>query len=198
MKNLLPYYWIVLSIVIFSFSSCNKKENAQYISLLQRQNTRLENLKTLSKLQHAGEGEVLKDIYVYDGDGDSIHFSRLLDDTKKIVFFFSEYSCSSCYTPFMKKMTEMYEELKDKVIIVAGVESKRDFKIYMEDKKIPFAVYRTSKNFNIFPEFNDYSLVFLISRNMVIDNLMIIDQSNKEYIDNYLLIMNKKTVQNQK
>lgn len=93
----------------------------------------------------------MNDIYVYDVQGDSIHFSDLLDDTNKIVFFYSEYSCSSCYLPFMKKMTEMYDELKDKVIIVAGFGNKRDFKIYMKDVKIPFSIYRTNTNFNIFP-----------------------------------------------
>ena len=193
MKNMLPLYWIVLVFTILAFSSCKKKESTQYLSIVQKQNTQLENLKTLSKLQYAGEGNKVNDIYVYDVQGDSLHFSDLLDDTDKIIFFFSEYSCSSCYLPFMKKMTAMYEELKDKVIIIAGFGNKRDFKIYMEDVKIPFSTYRTKTNFNIFPEYNDYSLAFLTNRNMVIDNLMIIDQSNKGYIDDYLMIMNKKT-----
>lgn len=193
MKHILPFYWIVLVFITLSSTSCKKKENVQYLSVLQKQKIQLENLKTISKLQYAGEGTNLNDIYVYDVQGDSIHFSDLLDDTNKIVFFYSEYSCSSCYLPFIKKMTEMYDELKDKVIIVAGFGNKRDFKIYMEDVKIPFFTYRANTNFNIFPEYNDYPLVFLMNKNMVIDNLMIIDQSNKGYIDDYLMIMNKKT-----
>lgn len=46
------------------FSSCGKKENTQYLSLLQKQNTQLQNLKILSKLQHAGEGSKLNDVYI--------------------------------------------------------------------------------------------------------------------------------------
>lgn len=184
--------------MVLMFSSCGKRENTQYLSLLQKQNTQLKNLKILSKLQHAGEGSKLNDVYVYDAQGDSLKFSNLLDDTNRIIFFFSEYSCSSCYLPFLKKMTEMYEELKDKVIIVAGFENKRDFKIYKKDIKTPFAIYRTRSNFDIFPDYNDYSLAFLINKNMIIDNLIIIDQSNKEYIDDYLLIMNRRTCPPQK
>lgn len=183
-------------IFMLLFVSCKEKSN--YLSMLQRKNSQLENLKILSKLQHAGEGEILKDIYIYKVQDDSICFSQLLNDFDNIVFFFSEYSCSSCYIPFMKKLTEMYEELKDKVIIVAGFESERDFKIYMEDKNFPFTIYRTRKNFSIFPEYNDYPLAFLTNKNMVIDNLMIIDQSNKEHIDDYLSIINKKAIQNLK
>lgn len=180
--------------MLLGFTSC--KEKVDLFTIMQRQNVKFENLKILSKLQRVGEGEILKDIYVHSIKGDSMQFSQLLNDSEKIVFFFSEYSCSSCYLLFMEKIIEMYEELKDKIVIIAGFESKRDFKIYMENKDIPFAIYRTKTNFNIFPEYNDYPLIFLTNRNLTIDNLMIIDQSNEEYIDDYLMVINKKSLQN--
>lgn len=184
--------WVSLCVAILLFLSCEGKKNIQDVSLLQRQTKQLENLKTLSKLQHLGEGKRLEDIYVYDMQGDSVRFSQLFAETDKIVFFFSEYGCSSCYIPFLKKITAMQNELKDKLVVIAGFESKRDFKIYMEDKDIPFEKYRVKTNFNIFPEYNDYSLAFLTNKNRVVDNLMIIDQSNKAYIDDYLQIVNIK------
>lgn len=197
MRNV--FFLCVFSLVtIVGFSSCKDQQSTKYASQLQRQTTQLENLRILSQLQHSGEGNRLENIYMYDMQGDSIRFSQVLDETDKIVFFFSENGCSSCYTPFLEKITTMRDELKDKLIVVAGFENRRDLKIYLEDKDIPFEKYRVKANFNIFPEYNDYSLAFLINKNMVIDNLMIIDQSNKGYIDDYLQIINLKCTQSLK
>ena len=68
----------------------------------------------------------------------------------------------------------------------------QDFKIFKNEHKIEVPVYLIKTNLGLYPEYNDYALAFLISERMIIDNLMIIDYSNRNYIDDYLAILESK------
>lgn len=184
---------LVLSLVFLYYG---KQRNHQENSNIERQQRlleqRVDNLRILSKLQHYGEGKSIKDIYLYTLNKDSVLFSRLIGNENKLVFYFSEFGCSSCYLPFLQKLSKIDKKLKNSTIIIADFNSARDFKIFKNEHKIEVPVYRIKTNLGLYPEYNDYALAFLISERMIIDNLMIIDYSNRNYIDDYLAILESK------
>lgn len=185
-------FYICFVFVLLGCCDIHNQKELSYIALLQKQNAQLGNLKILSKLQHAGEGMQLKDICLYRESGDSLQINQIFGTTRKIIFFFSELGCASCYMPFLENAIGRQDALKEKLVIVAGFENQKDFKIYMQDRNIPFEIFRIRTNFNIFPEYNDYALAFLSDKNCVVDNLFIIDSSNVGYVDDYLQIVCQK------
>lgn len=148
------------------------------------------NLKELSKLQYYGEGKQIKNIPIYTLNGDTVNLRQLLNESKFVVYF-SEYGCSFCYSPFLNYLKD-YPLLEEKMIILAGFENQRDFKIYIENFEFHCPIYRVNTNLNIYPDYNDYALACIISKDMVINNLLLLDKSNKEYMEDYLRITEQK------
>lgn len=128
---------LVLSLVFLYYG---KQRNHQENSNIERQQKlleqRVDNLQILSKLQHYGEGKSIRDIYLYTLNKDSVLFSRLIGNENKLVFYFSEFGCSSCYLPFLQKLSKIDKKLKNSTIIIAGFNSARDFKIFKNEHKI--------------------------------------------------------------
>ena len=56
----------------------------------------------------------LKDICLYRESGDSLQINQIFGTTRKIIFFFSELGCASCYMPFLENAIGRQDALKEK------------------------------------------------------------------------------------
>lgn len=154
---------------------------------------KLENITIISKLQHYAEGKKIEDCMLYKQDGDSLHLSSLCSDKKKLVYFFAEQSCAVCYIPFLEKLQKAAEIVgKENIILLAKFDKNRNLKAFIQDNKVISEVYRMEGHLNIYPEYNDYALAFLLSKDMQIENVIITDKSNVELSNDYLKIIQKR------
>lgn len=154
---------------------------------------KLENITIISKLQHYAEGQKIMDRLIFKQEGDSVLLSSLCSDKKKLVYFFAEQSCAVCYIPFLEKLQRMADVVgKENVILLAKFDKSRNLKAFIQENKITLDVYRMEEDLNIYPEYNDYALAFLLSRDMLIENIIITDKSNVELSNDYLKIVQHK------
>lgn len=182
----------IIQIKIDSLKECNNE-----IEVLQKENINqsflLENISVISRLQHYAEGDTLDNYILYTLDGDSCWIKDLCIK-KKIVYYFSEQSCQICYLPFLKKINDLSKKIgRENILVIGKFSKKRSFQLFLQDLdfKIDIDIFRTVKDFNIYPEYNDYAQAFLLKKDLVIDNICITDKSNKEQSDNYLKIIEK-------
>lgn len=178
-----------------SFCSCGQRESAEskYIQKLELQDVKLENLRILSKLQHYGEGKTIKNVYLHLGKEDSVPLKQMIGEEEKIIFYFSQYGCSSCYQPFWNKVLEQKDKWGKDMLILAFFENGKDFKMFMNEKSDGIPVYRINEGLQLFPDYEDYSYVFKTSSSLVVDNLFVLSHSNVEYMDDYLSVVSPKS-----
>lgn len=154
---------------------------------------KLENITIISKLQHYAEGKKIPDCLLYRLEGDSLYLSSLCSNKKKLVYFFAEQSCAVCYLPFLEKLQEMSNVIgKENIILLAKFDKNRNLKAFIQDNKVTQEVYRLDRDLNIYPEYNDYALAFLLSQDMLIENVIITDKSNVELTNDYLKIIQQR------
>lgn len=189
MKHLVSLFWIAVF-----FCSCGQRESAEskYIQKLEQQDAKLENLRILSKLQHYGEGKTIRNVYLHLGKEDSVPLKQMIGE-EKIIFYFSQYGCSSCYQPFWDKVLEQKDKWGKDMLILAFFENGKDFKMFMNEKSDGIPVYRINEGLQLFPDYEDYSYVFKTSSSLVVDNLFVLSHSNVEYMDDYLSVVSSKS-----
>lgn len=190
MKYLVSLLWIAVFVC-----SCGQGESAEtkYMQKLELQDVKLENLRILSKLQHYGEGKTIKNVYLHLGKGDSIPLKQIIGEEEKVVFYFSQYGCSSCYQPFWDKVLEQKDKWGKDILILAFFENGKDFKMFMNERSDGIPVYRINEGLQLFSDYDDYSYVFRTSSSLVVDNLFVLSHSNVEYMDDYLSVVSPKS-----
>lgn len=181
-------------LVIFVFFSCRQDQSSvcKYMEKIEQQDVELENLRILSKLQHYGEGKSIKDVFLYSGKEDSVSLRKMIGDEEKFVFYFSQYGCSSCYEPFWNKILKQKDKWEKDILILALFENEKDFKMFMSEKSDSIPVYRINEGLQLFSDYDDYSYVFKTSSSLIVDNLLILNHSNVEYMDDYLFVVFSK------
>lgn len=117
-------YFPCILFFLLIFCSCGKSKESkeECREKLKQQEVQLENLRILSKLQHYGEGKRINNVFLYLGKEDSISLEKTIGCDEKFVFYFSQYSCSSCYQPFWNKVLKYKNEWKEKMVILAFFE----------------------------------------------------------------------------
>lgn len=154
---------------------------------------KLENITIMSKLQHYAEGRKIVDCTIYKQNEDSLSLSDLCSERKKLFYFFSEQSCAICYIPFLEKLKDIAEVVgKENIILLAKFDKNRSLKAFAEENNITQDIYRMDVDLNIYPEYNDYALAFLLTHNMQIENVIITDKSNVELSNDYLKIIQQR------
>ena len=199
--NILEYmlFIIVCAYLIFLVIDENNtiKKNDIEIKALQAQRGdgqyMIENLTIISKLQYMAEGRKISDLILYEVNKDSTNLNSLLSQKGKLVFFFSEQSCSICFLPFLKKLEKLSNIIgEDNIIVMGKFSNNRSFKTFLIDNNIKQKIYRVNRDLDIFHEYNDYAMAFILSKDMVIDKFIIIDKTNVSLSDNYIEIIKKR------
>ena len=199
-NNLLPVIFVLLAILLSCFSIKNqnlvKEKNIQIEKLKELDVEKqyiVENLAVISKLQYFAEGKKIDNCMLYKENKDSLHLLDLLSDKPKLVYFFSEQSCTVCSHPFLKKIVNLSEKIgKENVLIVGKFLNHRNYKSFLQDNIIEHEIYRIGCDLNLFPEYNDYAMAFLLSNNRIIDKLIIVDKTNVLLSDNYIKLIEKQ------
>ena len=186
MKHLVSVLGIVLALCSCGKRNLSEDKNTQK---LEQQDVKLENLRILSKLQHYGEGKTIKNVFLFLDKGDSIPLRQVIGDDEKIVFYFSQYGCTSCYQPFWDKVLEQNNKWKNDMLILAFFENGKDFKMFMNERSSNIPVYRINEGLQLFPDYDDYSYVFKTTSSLIVDNLFVLSHSNVEYMDDYLFMV---------
>ena len=195
--KIIPFFLLIIGLLTYLFFlKMNEANNYKVqIGILQKseadQSYLLENISIISKLQHYAEGSHLENYTLYTTTDDSCKLQDLCC-SKKLVYYFSEQGCKSCYLPFLKKLNDLSDMLgKDNVVIICKFTKKRAFHLFIQDLdfKLTPNVYWSKCDLKIFPEYNDYALAFWLSSDLIIDNVCITDKSNVELSSDYLKII---------
>lgn len=203
-KNIFDFilWGILLSLLLYLFyfvreeKGLVKMKDAQ-LKEFQISNTedryKLENITIISKLQHYAEGLKISDCNVYKQNGDTLSLRDLCSERRKLFYFFSEQSCAVCYIHFLKKLKNVADIVgKENVILLAKFDKNRSLKAFIKENNITQDIYRMDVDLNIYPEYNDYALAFLLSKDMQIENVIITDKSNVDLSNDYLKIIQQR------
>lgn len=155
------------------------------------QSYKLENITIISKLQHYAEGRTLDNYTLYSANGDSCRLRDVCKD-KKLVYYLSEQGCQTCYLPFLKRVNELADTIgKEKILVIAKFSERRAFKLFLQDLgfDLKLIVYQTRTDFDIYPEYNDYAMAFMLGQDLEIDNICITDKSNTALSGDYLKLI---------
>ena len=164
------------------------------ILLAIRGESHLENITVISKLQHYAEGRSVDNYTLYSADGDSCKLQDVCKE-KKLVYYLSEQGCQICYQPFLEKLNDLADKIgKENIVVIAKFSEKRVFKLFLQDLDFEMkpAVYQCRTDFDIYPEYNDYAMAFLLAKDLVIDNICITDKSNTKLSGDYLKLIEKE------
>jgi hypothetical protein len=146
------------------------------------------NLVEISKLQYRAEGNKVRDLMLFDLDGDSIHLHEKLSENPKVFYYFPENGCPSCFEPILLKLDSIGMKIgRDNIIILAKFSSNRRLNAYWIDKPREIPIYRIRENL-VFPHLSDdhdYAYAFLLDNRMVVHKFILTDKSNVEFSDNY-------------
>lgn len=151
----------------------------------------LENVVVISKLQHYAEGRTLKNYTLHTVLGDTCKLKDLCNG-RKLIYYFSGQGCQTCYLPVLNKLTDLSEKIgKENMIVIGMFKEKRAFKLFLQDLNpdVGFTIYQSEKEFDIYPDYNDYAQFFQLTNDLVINNICITDKSNVELSDNYLKLV---------
>lgn len=153
----------------------------------------LENITIIAKLQHYAEGKVFDDFEIQTIEGERVHLSDLAAGQKKLIYYISERGCSMCYKPFLHKLSLLVDEMgNDKIIVLAMFNKSRALKAFLQNEKVGLTIYRITEEPAVYPESNDYSFAFMLTKDMSLENVHITDKSNQPLSDDYLSIMQKR------
>lgn len=186
---------IAISFWIFKSEKTKLESQKKQIENLQKSNAELtniiENIAVISKLQHYAEGHTLKNYTLHTIEGDTLKLKDLCKE-KKLIYYFSEQGCQLCYLPFLKKLTDLYRRTgKENIIIIGKFKERRAFKLFLQDlnTEVKPHIYQSKKDFEIYPEYNDYAQIFQLTEDLVINNICITDKSNTKISDDYLKLI---------
>lgn len=169
-------------------------ELAELQGVMADQSYELENITVISKLQHYAEGRSVDNYTLYSADGDSCKLQDVCKE-KKLVYYLSEQGCQICYQPFLEKLNDLADKIgKENIVVIAKFSEKRVFKLFLQDLDFEMkpAVYQCRTDFDIYPEYNDYAMAFLLAKDLVIDNICITDKSNTKLSGDYLKLIEKE------
>jgi len=199
-KNIAYIVEVVCAILFVYFYYGLQKMNrmqTKVIERLQEENAnmsyKIENMIVLSKLQHSMEGRNVQDVWLYDKNNNISQFDELYRNGYRLGYFISEQSCSVCYQSFLNVLKEASNTIeKSKIVLICKFENRRNFQAFIKDHDLDFDVYRTEEDFGLFEEYNDYPIVFRITPDLRMENVIITDKTNHEMSNDYLKIMQTK------
>ncbi len=107
----------VMFLVIFIiFSLKREKKGFSYKNM--------ENLIISEKYwtEFSSQNSIISNCYIFDfqNDNDSVYLSDILNNSPKLVFWFSESSCSICIEEELKNLVELSKIIKKEDIVIIG------------------------------------------------------------------------------
>lgn len=153
-----------------------------------------DNSAILSKMQYYIEGKMLENIDLEKWtSGEKVKLYDVLTNRAKLVFYISEEGCTSCYIPYLKKISLLAEKYNNgEILLFAYFKDKRTLKSLLIENQISLDVYRMHAELSLFPKDNSYPILFLLSNNNCIDNAFVADKSNLDLANLYLEAIKQK------
>ncbi len=122
---------------------------------------------------------------------DTLFLSSLIN-SPKLVFFFNEYSCMPCVDKSVAILDKSIDEIGKKNIIILSYYGKpRDMYLFSHANKIEIPIYNLLKPLNVTLSNIDIPYIFTTKKDLKINNLLLIDQSQLELVESYISILTK-------
>lgn len=150
-----------------------------------------EKLITFSKLQYHAENQEVKNIALYDKDNKKVFISDILSNHSKLIYYYSETGCSSCFEPFLYKLDSITNLIgKDNIIVISDYANYRTFKASVNDKFKHINIYRITQKLDMIKTHdNDYAYAFLMKSDRKAHKVIITDKINTDFTDEYISYM---------
>jgi peroxiredoxin len=103
---------------------------------------------------------LIKEVSITDGKGNSIELSEIMDKNK-LVFYFSEVSCDMCVDMEIARLNEKADlTVSDNTVILISAISKRYVAQYTNNNKLKFSIYEIkSKGDKFLPSLPCYFII---------------------------------------
>jgi|AntAceMinimDraft_15_1070371.scaffolds.fasta_scaffold04292_6 hypothetical protein len=133
-------------------------------------------------------------IFLYSDDNDSITFTNLIKQNKKLlVFRYSELNCMACIDKEVLNLKQFLKNSNVKIIIIATYSSMRDLYLFKRINQIPKAKIYNIKNqqMGLPIEKNNIPYYFVAETNFVAGKFFVPNKLFPEYSQKYLSEINK-------
>lgn len=148
-----------------------------------------DNLKAISKIQFIAEGEIARNVKLYDVEGkEAGSLQKQLSSEPKLIFFFSNRGCAGCYEPVLYKLDKWVEKIgKEHLLVLADFPNQRTMDVYWSEKRMDLPIYRIQEDLDLVRSLNDshYAYAFLMDQSRVARKFIITDKSNVSFSDAY-------------
>ncbi len=143
-------------------------------------------LVTILRMQISVEGEHLDNVAITNLPGENDMLKNLFSDEYKLVYFFPEKGCPSCYEPFLLKLLEMRDSIGKENIVLITDFNLRSLKSFWVDKDSEMFPFRLSRNWGIPQTEPAFAYAFLLNKDMVVRKIIITDKINVDFCSEYL------------
>lgn len=148
-----------------------------------------ENLKAISKIQFIAEGEMARNVRLYDTDGkEAGTLKDHLAGESKLIYFFSVQGCAGCYEPVLYKLDSLVNRIgRNRLLVLAEFPNKRTMDVYGMEKHPDLPVYRIQEDLGLFRSLTDshYAYAFLTDKTLIARKFIITDKSNVDFSNAY-------------
>lgn len=145
-------------------------------------------LITFSKLQYHAENQQVDNVKLYDKNNKELFLQDLLSNRPKLIYYYSEKSCTGCFEPFLYKLDSISNYLEtENIIIISNFSNYRSLKASIKNKYKNINIYRTEEKIKIIDTSDyDYAYAFLIKANREAHKIIITDKINTDFTNEYL------------
>lgn len=198
LKTIIILFFVLLCIVLsFQINKISDRDR-KMVKVLSGYKNQYEQLKSKSdnnailfKMQHYIEGDTLDNVELLHWDSETkIRLTELLTTQSHFFFYISEGGCTSCLSSYLKELSSFTQQYGNrKITILAHFTDKKNLKYLLGDNLNILDIYTMHNPLKLFPKDNSYPVLFLLSKDLRIENAFIADKSNFNLGVSYLKVI---------
>lgn len=195
MSTKLLLYLIIVILGVFNIIFVGQQIIGKNTGIIDEKPARIENDKLKSVIDVMVENQNIqlneKQIII-DEKFDTLFLSQLID-SPKLIFFFNEYSCMPCVNEAIVILNRKIKEVgKENIVILSYYNQPRDMYLFSRVNKLDIPICNLTSKLNVPTATTDIPFFFTTNKDLKVNNLLLIDPSLPELVENYISILVKK------
>jgi len=130
--------------------------------------------------------QLSNNLEVVDEKFDTLSLKKIID-SDKLVFYYEEFNCMPCVEETMSLLNNKIDKIgRDKAIILTCYEQPRELYLFSHINNIEIPIYNLKSKLNIPAVTINTPFLFTINNDLKINNLMLVDHTSPELVNEYL------------
>lgn len=195
MSTKLLLYLVIVILGVFNIIFVGQRIIRKSSGVLDAKLVRIENdkLRNIIDVIIENQNNLLNgEQIIIDEKFDTLFLSQLID-SPKLIFFFYEYSCMPCVNKAIVILNRRIKEVgKENIIILSYFNQPRDMYLFSHINNLDIPICNLTSKLNVSTATTDIPFFFTTNKNLKVNNLLLIDPSLPELVENYISILVKK------